>query len=229
MNDSVDAFAMGSYLSAAEAKRDYFLTAADLKALSSRPLGIWGAGNTKLYSPRDVADFAVAKHGIDGLRKKRESRIKREDKKRKREEEAQALTERLGLGTPSTPAIAGGDASVRGLVLEARRALQQFCSWDYLRSKSAPHGTSATVRREPRNSEVVISLLLSCRRASSESNKLNMLLSLDGRQILISTASLRCDKFSILRVPPIIIKRNSFSSVAWRMVLCACTISNRLW
>jgi hypothetical protein len=163
--ERVEALACGSEISAAEAKHDYFLTPDDLRVLPSRPLGVWGAGNTRLYRPQDLLAAALAKYGAEGLKKKREAREKREDKKRKREEDAAAAAEQLRAGEslapltakkspatkalPPTPSVAAGaaadDSAVRALIAEARRALKGFCTWEVLRSKNAPHGTSVSV------------------------------------------------------------------------------------
>ena len=134
-------------LSAAEAKAKYFLTPADLAGLRFFSAGVWGAGNTKLYDENDVQAAAIAKHGVEGLVKKVEAREKREDKKRKRAEEAEAAEAQLAAHPQPVPA-AGDEAVVRGLLSEARRSLKSFCTWDYLRSKNAPNGTSVTARVE---------------------------------------------------------------------------------
>ena len=140
---------VGEYdITSADAKRDFFLTPADLAALPSEQLREWGAGNTKLYNKRHLLAAAVAKHGEDGLRKKIESRAKREDKKRKREDVAAAAAEQLRLIEPVAAQAAVGDAGVRGLIAEARRALKAFCTWDYLRSKNSPNGASVSARIE---------------------------------------------------------------------------------
>lgn len=147
---ALDSFIDGSELSAAEAKREFFLTPADLKALPSRPLGAWGCGNTRLYNTDVLVAAAVAKYGADGLRKKKLAREVREDKKRKRVEDAADAEESLREGAlaPAPGAAVADAAAVRGLVAEARRALKASCTWDYLRSKSAPHGASTSVRVE---------------------------------------------------------------------------------
>lgn len=144
---ALDSFIDGSELSAAEAKREFFLTPADLKALPSRPLGAWGCGNTRLYNTDVLVAAAVAKYGADGLRKKKLAREVREDKKRKRVEVAADAEESLREGAlaPAPGAAVADAAAVRGLVAEARRALKASCTWDYLRSKSAPHGASTSV------------------------------------------------------------------------------------
>ena len=41
-------------LTAREAKEDFFLSPADLRQLPSRPLGLWGCGNTKLFLASEV-------------------------------------------------------------------------------------------------------------------------------------------------------------------------------
>ena len=146
--DACDVFAGGAEVSAAEAKSLFFLTPADLRTLPSRPLGVWGCGNTRLYSTRVLTAAAVAKFGIDGLRKKKLARESREDKKRKRQEAAAEAAEVLlkaGDAAPGATATAD-EGSVRGLIQEARRALKMQCTWDVLRAKSAPHGTTISVR-----------------------------------------------------------------------------------
>lgn len=86
-----------SYFSAAEAKRELFLTPGDLAAIPSFKEGGWG-NNTRLFSKKDVVDYALSKYGKDTLEKKLQSRAKREEKKRAREELAKEYEAQLGLG-----------------------------------------------------------------------------------------------------------------------------------
>lgn len=86
-----------SYFSAAEAKRELFLTPGDLAAIPSFKEGGWG-NNTRLFSKKDVVNYAVSKYGKAMLEKKLQSRAKREEKKRAREELAKEYEAQLGLG-----------------------------------------------------------------------------------------------------------------------------------
>ena len=79
----------GGRLSAAEAKKEYFLAPADLADLPHQSRGGFGCGNTKLYSESLLEVTALRKHGHAGLAAKREKREKREENKRKREAEAE--------------------------------------------------------------------------------------------------------------------------------------------
>jgi hypothetical protein len=85
---------MASY-SSAEAKKEFFLTADDLRDLPAESLSFgFGTGRPmKLYSEEDLEAAAVAKHGREGLAKKGGMRKKRESNKRKRKEEATAIVD----------------------------------------------------------------------------------------------------------------------------------------
>ena len=85
----------GGRLSAAEAKKEYFLAPADLADLPHQSRGGFGCGNTKLYSESLLEVTALRKHGHAGLAAKREKREKREENKRKREAEAERAAEEL--------------------------------------------------------------------------------------------------------------------------------------
>jgi hypothetical protein len=78
-----------------KAKKEFFLTADDLRDLPAESLSFgFGTGRPmKLYSEEDLEAAAVAKHGREGLAKKRGMRKKRESNKRKREEEAAAVVD----------------------------------------------------------------------------------------------------------------------------------------
>lgn len=78
--------------SSAEAKKEFFLTTDDLRDLpmESVYMGFGTGPPTKVYFEEDLEAAAIAKHGKEGLAKKRASREKRESNKRKREEEAAA-------------------------------------------------------------------------------------------------------------------------------------------
>mgnify|MGYP001417382757 CR=1 FL=1 len=80
-------------LSAAEAKKQYFLTPADLACLPHESFGGFGCGNSKIYSEHSLEGAALRKHGVAGLAAKREKREKREENKRKREAEAEQAAE----------------------------------------------------------------------------------------------------------------------------------------
>ena len=74
----------------ARAKSEYFLTTADLQAL---PCQRWGGGigcgaPRKFYNAADLEAAALRKYGEAGLRNKKEAQLKRESKKRQREEAA---------------------------------------------------------------------------------------------------------------------------------------------
>lgn len=80
-------------LSSAEAKKEYFLTADDLRAVPRETLSFgFGTGRPmNVFDDADLEAAAIAKHGIAGLAKKRAARQKREENKRKRDESAAAV------------------------------------------------------------------------------------------------------------------------------------------
>ena len=149
------------YYTAATAKATFFLTAMDLSTLPFQKAGGWGCGNGKLFSVADVQALALAKHGVDGLAKKRAARekalAKKEAKKRDAAEFAAAFDVDGDVdgaddeevdGRADAPLSPETRAAVLGLVNEARRGLRALCTWDYLRSKNAPNGTNGTIRLE---------------------------------------------------------------------------------
>ena len=84
-------------VSTKEAKKEYFLTTADLATLSYESYGggIGCGPPTKCYVHKDLVKTSVRKHGRAGVVKKLEARNKREEKKRKKEEEAEQARKRL--------------------------------------------------------------------------------------------------------------------------------------
>jgi len=84
-------------VSTKEAKKEYFLTTADLATLSYESYGggIGCGPPTKCYLHKDLVKTSVRKHGRAGVVKKLEARNKREEKKRKKEEEAEQARKRL--------------------------------------------------------------------------------------------------------------------------------------
>jgi hypothetical protein len=163
-------------LSAAEAKKQYFLTPADLACLPHESFGGFGCGNSKIYSEHSLEGAALRKHGVAGLAAKREKREKREENKRKREAEAEQAAEELLTSSSSSKKKARSDddvidltgdaatspvaaaataaapavdaAKLKSLRKEMRRALKSVMTWDYMRSKRAPNGAVGTVRLE---------------------------------------------------------------------------------
>mmetsp|Transcript_18704 Transcript_18704/g.27714 ORF Transcript_18704/g.27714 Transcript_18704/m.27714 type:complete len:231 (+) Transcript_18704:239-931(+) len=84
-------------VSTKEAKKEYFLTTADLATLfyESYGGGIGCGPPMKCYVHKDLVATSVRKHGRAGVVKKLEARHKREEKKRKKEEEAEQARKRL--------------------------------------------------------------------------------------------------------------------------------------
>jgi hypothetical protein len=97
-----------SLLSAGDAKKKYFLTPADLRDLYHTKGG-WG-NPSKYYRACDLARVALEKHGEHGFMAKAAQREIREQKKRKREDEAAAYAQALATGvaviTPASEPLA---------------------------------------------------------------------------------------------------------------------------
>ena len=140
--------------------------------------GIGCGAPERWYYPAELRAAALAKHGEAGLAKKAASRTKREANKRAREEEAASAEAALARGDPLPPSTAAKRAktaapaessssasasasasptaaeaaadrlAVEALRKEARGALARACTWDLLRAKQSPNGTSTSVRLE---------------------------------------------------------------------------------
>jgi len=91
-------------VSTKEAKKEYFLTTADLATLSYESYGggIGCGPPTKCYLHKDLVKTSVRKHGRAGVVKKLEARNKREEKKRMKEEQAEQARKRLKTITNTT-------------------------------------------------------------------------------------------------------------------------------
>ena len=89
-----------SRLNAAEAKRQYALTPADLAKVPHVASGGFGCGRSKWFAPQDLERCALSKYGSEGWHKKKAALAKRKAQKRKREEDAAAAAAALGHGPP---------------------------------------------------------------------------------------------------------------------------------
>jgi len=90
-------------LSAAQAKKEYFLTPADLATLPHiKPCG-WVCGTRKYYSPQDCLEAAYQKHGEEGFASKRQRRANREANPQRKVAEAMAAQQRLVANNENAP------------------------------------------------------------------------------------------------------------------------------
>lgn len=148
-------------LTATQAKKEFFLTADDLRPLPFHRFSGWGAGRYKLYDRDLLKRAALRKHGRDGLAMKRLSRREREANKRSKERKAREAERAMlagaggaadsggGGGGGGTAAAASGraengrsDASrstrpradkkeIRRLRKEIARELKSNCNWGF--------------------------------------------------------------------------------------------------
>ena len=94
----------GACFRAADAKREFFLTPADLATLPAGRFAMFGCGNSKIYRREDLESLALRKHGQEGLQKKRLARQQREANKRSREDECSRFDAMLKAGCFAAPA-----------------------------------------------------------------------------------------------------------------------------
>lgn len=163
-------------LTAAEAKKEYFLGTDDLQSVRfhTDPNHGFGCGRpVKWYTIETIQAAALRKHGEAGLAKKRAARAKRDENKRKKEEAAaaaeQALAKRQKTATTTTtaatevandenaapnnnnqasapPPTVVSPKALDSIRKDIRKAFKPVVTWDYLRGKRAPHGCNATTQ-----------------------------------------------------------------------------------
>jgi hypothetical protein len=142
------------WISTSDAKQQFFLDGRDLTALSFKKIGGgFGCGAARrFYQNADCLRAAEAKHGRDGLVRKREARVKREANKRKREEVAadaeqsleRARQQRGGAAAAArarpcvTPCSA---AELKRLRKDVKRALKPKMTWEYVRPSERKEAT----------------------------------------------------------------------------------------
>lgn len=132
---------MAYSLSATEAKKQYFLTPADLTHLPHEKARGWGAGQMRFYARQDLEEAALSKYGVEGLAAKRQKRANRElNQRRKIQRAREAEREMLARGkmmlktaqeNDENAAPGVGVKDLKVLRNDIVRSLKPFVSWDY--------------------------------------------------------------------------------------------------
>lgn len=159
--DRIDLSTSSDHLLTADAKRDYFLVSGDLAGCEIyRPGGYLrkdsklyeltgGVGRSQYFERDELEAKAIAKHGVEGWEKKKQSRLARANKKRKFDPEDTAklaigdLTGDVAAASPKKPRT---DSKVLALRKAVIAELTPMLTWEYLQKNKTPNGTLVSVR-----------------------------------------------------------------------------------